>query len=74
MQELRRVQNERVERLVTNLKALLRRYVEGDVEGFAHSQRAEARRLADASFGDTLLHCIGQVCCVPGCCLCLVNR
>jgi hypothetical protein len=106
-----------VERLATNLGALLRRYVEGDAEGFEvgvgrrggggpaagaffaadeagpgspspaagglaalahplphpptpparplpapqHSQRAEAARLADASFGDTLLHCIGQV-------------
>ncbi|GBF89781.1 hypothetical protein Rsub_02951 [Raphidocelis subcapitata] len=59
--ELRTAQAARVDRLATNLKALLRRYVEGDVEGFEHSQRAEAVRLADASFGDTLLHCIGQV-------------
>ncbi len=34
MQELRRVQAARVEQLATNLKALLRRYVEGDLEGF----------------------------------------
>jgi len=34
VEQLRQVQSARVEQLATNLKALLRRYVEGDVEGF----------------------------------------
>ncbi|KIY99358.1 hypothetical protein MNEG_8600 [Monoraphidium neglectum] len=59
--ELRKAQAARVEQLAVNLKALLRRYVEGDTGGYELSQRCEAARLAEASFGDTLLHCIGQV-------------
>ena len=62
--DLRRAQAARVERLAANLKALLRRHVEGDEAGFAHAAALEAKRLAGASFGDVLLHCIGQVRCV----------
>ena len=58
---MKRIQHERVEKLVTNLKALLERYVQGDQEGFRLAQREEAARLAKVSFGDTMLFTIGKV-------------
>ncbi|KAF6258756.1 hypothetical protein COO60DRAFT_1701147 [Scenedesmus sp. NREL 46B-D3] len=59
--ELRALQTARIQRLAVLLAALLRRFVEGDAEGFMLAMRLEAERLAAASFGLTLLHCIGHV-------------
>ncbi|WIA18209.1 hypothetical protein OEZ85_009681 [Tetradesmus obliquus] len=58
---LRALQASRIQRLAVLLAALLRRYVEGDAEGFQLAMQAEAERLSAASFGVTLLHCIGRV-------------
>eukprot|EP00958_Prasinococcus_capsulatus_P014354 scaffold1505_cov390-Prasinococcus_capsulatus_cf.AAC.12 len=41
--------------------ALLRRYVEGDAQGFVDWAQEEALRLAKTSFGGQLLQCIGWV-------------
>ncbi|CAD7704560.1 unnamed protein product [Ostreobium quekettii] len=58
---MERVQYERVEKLVTNLRAILERYVQGDKEGFILAQKEEATRLSKVSFGDTMLYTIGKV-------------
>ncbi|PNW81790.1 hypothetical protein CHLRE_06g260350v5 [Chlamydomonas reinhardtii] len=59
--EMAREQGLRVSKLCVNLKTLLKRYVEGDEEGFVISMRAEADRLVKASFGETMLHTVGKV-------------
>eukprot|EP00210_Caulerpa_lentillifera_P006346 g6062.t1 len=58
---MKRFQVERVEKLATNLKALLKRYEQGDHEGFVLAQQEEADRLAQVSFGKTMLYAIGRV-------------
>lgn len=50
----------REERLGANLKALLRRWVEGDQTGFRESMAQEGQELAKASFGPTILLAIGK--------------
>lgn len=50
----------REERLAANLKALLRRWVEGDQTGFRESMAQEGAELAKASFGTTILLAIGK--------------
>ncbi|DBA91090.1 TPA: hypothetical protein ACH3X1_016055 [Trebouxia sp. C0004] len=50
----------REERLAANLKALLRRWVEGDQTGFRESMAQEGQELAKASFGPTILLAIGK--------------
>ncbi|KAL3131275.1 hypothetical protein ABBQ38_000570 [Trebouxia sp. C0009 RCD-2024] len=50
----------REEKLAANLKALLRRWVEGDQTGFRESMEEEGRNLAKASFGPTILLAIGK--------------
>lgn len=57
---LEKRQEERVAHLADNLKALLRRHVEGDVAGFRASMQAEAVELASASYGDVMLRTIGR--------------
>ncbi|KAG2438479.1 hypothetical protein HXX76_005032 [Chlamydomonas incerta] len=59
--EMAREQGMRVSRLCVNLKTILKRYVEGDEEGFVIAMRAEAERLVKASFGETMLHTVGKV-------------
>lgn len=59
--ELRRMQDARVQRLTVNVKAMLRRHVEGDAAGFRLAHAAEAQRLVNASFGESMLHAIGRV-------------
>lgn len=51
----------RERRLATLLSALLRRWVEGDEEGFRSSMGIEAGSLAKASYGELLLATIGGV-------------
>ena len=45
--------------LAGKLRARLERCVAGDVEGFVREHTQEASRLADASFGEAMLHTIG---------------
>ncbi|KAG2485127.1 hypothetical protein HYH03_016114 [Edaphochlamys debaryana] len=59
--DVAREQALRVARLSAELKARLKRFVEGDEAGFEAAMREEAARLAKASFGETLLHTIGKV-------------
>ncbi|KAG2430677.1 hypothetical protein HYH02_013674 [Chlamydomonas schloesseri] len=59
--DMAREQGIRVSKLCVNLKTILKRYVEGDEEGFVISMRAEADRLVKASFGETMLHTVGKV-------------
>ncbi len=49
----------RVAELAGKLRARLERYVAGDVEGFVREHAQEAGRLAEASFGEAMLHTIG---------------
>ncbi|CAL8463305.1 g2839 [Coccomyxa elongata] len=58
--QMKKLQAARQERLVVMLNALLRRYVEGDVEGFREAMTAEADSLAQTPFGPTMLRAIGQ--------------
>ena len=58
---MKRFQVERVEKLAVNLRALLQRYEQGDEEGFVLAQESEAQRLAQVSFGKTMLYAIGRV-------------
>lgn len=60
-QAIKRLQHERVEKLAINLKALLQRWVHGDHDGFKIAQKEEAERLAELSFGKTMLFAIGRV-------------
>lgn len=59
-EELEDIQEERVERLVVMLKTMLKRFEQGDEEGFRVAHRAEAAELAGASFGIELLKAIGK--------------
>ncbi|GLC44692.1 hypothetical protein PLESTB_000973900 [Pleodorina starrii] len=58
--EMTREQGVRVQKLCVNLKAILKRYEEGE-EAFAAAMREDAARLVKASFGETMLHTIGKV-------------
>jgi curved DNA-binding protein CbpA len=60
-EQLQRAQDARRTRLAQLLIALLRRYVEGDEEGFRSSMKEEANTLASASFGETMLRTVGRV-------------
>lgn len=57
---LEKRQAERVAHLADNLKALLRRHVEGDVGGFRTAMQHEAVELAATSYGDVMLRTIGR--------------
>ncbi|EIE18163.1 DnaJ-domain-containing protein [Coccomyxa subellipsoidea C-169] len=57
--QMKRLQAARQERLVVMLNALLRRYVEGDEQGFREAMVAEADSLAQTPFGPTMLRAIG---------------
>ncbi|KXZ52148.1 hypothetical protein GPECTOR_10g777 [Gonium pectorale] len=59
--DMTREQGVRVQKLCVNLIALLKRYTQGDEEGFTLAMREEAGRLVGASFGETMLHTIGKV-------------
>ncbi|GFH21638.1 J domain-containing protein [Haematococcus lacustris] len=59
--QLTAMQAVRVEKLAVNLKAMLARYTAGDQEGFKFSTVEEAKKLAGASFGETMLHTLGHV-------------
>ncbi|KAL6754017.1 molecular chaperone [Haematococcus lacustris] len=59
--QLTALQAVRVEKLAVNLKAMLARYTAGDQEGFKFSTVEEAKKLAAASFGETMLHTLGHV-------------
>ncbi|CAK0741307.1 hypothetical protein CVIRNUC_001315 [Coccomyxa viridis] len=59
-EQMRRVQEIRQKQLVVMLNALLRRYVEGDVEGFREAMLAESDSLVKAAFGSTMLRAIGK--------------
>eukprot|EP00873_Tetraselmis_striata_P033314 jgi/Tetstr1/453578/TSEL_040546.t1 len=58
--QMARQQMQREAALVVNLRALLRRYVEGDVEGFRVAMTQEAATLVSQSYGEQLLPCIGE--------------
>ncbi|EFJ53165.1 molecular chaperone [Volvox carteri f. nagariensis] len=58
--EMAREQGIRVQKLCVNLKAMLKRYEEGE-EAFVAAMREEAARLVRASFGETMLRTIGKV-------------
>ncbi|KAK9917625.1 hypothetical protein WJX75_006600 [Coccomyxa subellipsoidea] len=58
--QMKKLQAARVERLVVMLNALLRRYVEGDEQGFREAMVAEADSLARTPFGPTMLRAIGR--------------
>ncbi len=58
--QLKALQTERVATLAINLTAILKRYTQGDQEGFRISQEEEAARLAAASYGPTMLGLIGK--------------
>ncbi len=49
--------------LAAKLRARLEPYVAGDVEGFTAQHTQEAARLAEAAFGEAMLHTIG--CALP---------
>ena len=52
----------RVGELAQKLRARLEPYVAGDAEGFTRQHTQEAVRLAEAAFGEAMLHTIG---CAP---------
>ncbi|XP_044511347.1 chaperone protein dnaJ 10-like isoform X2 [Mangifera indica] len=55
------VQREREEKLARLLKDFLNQYVQGDKDGFLQRAESEAKRLADAAFGQDILHTIGYI-------------
>jgi len=59
--KMRELQVQREHSLAINLAALVRRYVEGDEQGFQDSMTAEATSLADSSYGAKILATIGRV-------------
>lgn len=59
--QLNRLQRVREDKLCIMLGALLRRWVEEDYQGFKESMAAEAAELANASFGEVMLHAVGRV-------------
>ncbi|XP_050212920.1 chaperone protein dnaJ 10 isoform X1 [Mercurialis annua] len=60
-EKLKAVQREREEKLAKFLKDFLSEYVRGDKIGFVRRVKSEAKRLADAAFGNDLLQTIGYV-------------
>ena len=56
-----RMQASRVLMLSQLLAALLRRYVEGDEEGFISSMKVEASELVNASFGGKMMGIVGRI-------------
>ncbi|GIL50084.1 hypothetical protein Vafri_6393 [Volvox africanus] len=58
--EMAREQGIRVQKLCVNLKAILKRYEEGE-EAFVAAMREDAAKLGKASFGEIMLHTIGKV-------------
>lgn len=58
--QMARQQAQREAKLAVNLTALLRRYVEGDEEGFRVAMRDQAAELISQSYGEQLLPCIGE--------------
>lgn len=59
--KLQQLQQVRVAQLTQKLAARLQPFVLGDKEGFKAAVAAEARRLADAAFGEAMLHTIGYI-------------
>ena len=60
-EKMKRMQGGREAKLVVNLGALLKRYVEGDEQGFLMAMEQEARQLATVSYGQPMLKAIGKV-------------
>lgn len=61
MKRIQELQAARVEKLAVMLKALLRRWVEGDEVGFREAMHAESNMLVETSNGKLLLDTIGRV-------------
>ncbi|CAL8470572.1 g10114 [Coccomyxa elongata] len=55
------IQQARVGQLANKLRQRLERFVAGDVAGFTTAHTKEAERLAEAAFGEAMLHTIGYV-------------
>ncbi|BDA45833.1 Chaperone protein dnaJ 10 [Coccomyxa sp. Obi] len=55
------IQQARVGQLANKLRQRLEPFVAGDVAGFTTSHTKEAERLAEAAFGEAMLHTIGYV-------------
>eukprot|EP00884_Botryococcus_braunii_P015416 jgi/Botrbrau1/2558/Bobra.0079s0044.1 len=60
-EQMKAFQAAREQRLTVLLKALLRRWVEGDAEGFVTSMSQEAAELAGLSYGAVMLKALGRV-------------
>ena len=58
----------RVGELAQKLRARLEPYVAGDTEGFTRQHAEEAGRLAEAAFGEAMLHTIGCAPALIQCC------
>lgn len=52
----------RVGQLAARLRARLEPFVAGNAGGFEQSHAREAQKLAEAAFGEAMLHTIGCVC------------
>jgi curved DNA-binding protein CbpA len=59
-EKMKRLQEAREQKLVTLLNALLKRYVQGDENGFRQSMAAEAQELVVLSYGEQMLKAIGK--------------
>eukprot|EP00891_Asterochloris_glomerata_P009342 jgi/Astpho2/9342/Aster-07279 len=59
--QLMKLQHIREQKLVINLASYLKRWSQGDQQGFREMMRGEAQELVKASFGPTLLCTIGKV-------------